>query len=323
MRRWVIGLVAIVALVAGAFVLSPWPGVLVIRAIFNRGAAAASAKLEGHVPAAVTTTTAGYDAADSDAVLDIYRLPDARPGAPTVVWVHGGGFVSGRRQDVANYLKVLAGHGFAVVNIDYTIAPEARYPGPVQQVNAALAFLAREGEGLGIDPARMVLAGDSAGAQIAAQVAAVVTSPDHAQAVGIAPGVTPDRLVGVLLFCGVYDIGGMGQGGGFLGWFVQTTGWAYSGVRRWRGDAGFATINFTPHLTAAYPPAFVSAGNADPLGPQSVALAGALQAAGVPVETQFFPDNHAPPLGHEYQFDLDTEAGQTALARAVAWLNGL
>ena len=41
---------------------------------------------------------------------------------------------------------------------------------------------------------------------------------------------------------------------------------------------------------------------------------------GVPVDTLFFPDDYAPPLAHEYQFDLDTEAGQTALERSVAFL---
>jgi acetyl esterase/lipase len=115
----------------------------------------------------------------------------------------------------------------------------------------------------------------------------------------------------------------MGQGGGVLGWFVNTAGRAYAGVRDWRGDRGLASMDFAGMLTADYPPAFISAGNADPLAPQSVALARRLQATGVAVETLFFPDDHGPPLGHEYQFDLDGEAGQLALERAVAWLRQL
>jgi len=53
--------------------------------------------------------------------------------------------------------------------------------------------------------------------------------------------------------------------------------------------------------------------NADPLAPQSRMLAEVVTQHGVPVDTLFFPDDYAPPLAHEYQFDLDTEAGQTAL----------
>ena len=100
-----------------AHFITPWPSVLVIRAVFDKGAADASAALEKHVPADVTAREAiRYDPGDPDALLDIYRTARPRAGAPTIVWVHGGGFVSGRRGDVANYLKVLAGQGFTTVS---------------------------------------------------------------------------------------------------------------------------------------------------------------------------------------------------------------
>ena len=323
MRKWFVGLLLLVAATVGAAMVSPWPGVYLVRFIFDRGALSASEKLEKHVPAGVETTTVSYDDSDGDAMLDIYRLPDAKADTPTIVWVHGGGFVSGRRQDVANYLKVLAGEGFTVVNVDYTIAPNGIYPTPVRQLSKALDFLSQESERLKINPSRLVLAGDSAGAQIAAQTAAIISDPGYAKLVGITPATKPDQLAGVLLFCGVYDIGQMGKGGGMLGWFVNVTGWAYSGKRNWRDDGDFASVNFVGLLANDFPPAFISAGNADPLGPQSVALAKALQERGGAVETLFFPADHAPPLGHEYQFDLDGEAGQLALAKATDWLKGL
>ena len=101
--------------------------------------------------------------------------------------------------------------------------------------------------------------------------------------------------------------------------FVDTAGRAYSGMRDWRQDPYFATVNVLPHVTADFPPAFLSAGNADPLLPQSEAL----DAAGVPVETLFFAADRTPGLGHEYQFDLDTEAGREALEALTAWLQRL
>lgn len=323
MGKWVLTLLGLVSVVVLASVLSPWPGVIVIRAIFDHGAVTAADKLKKFVPASVSVMTVQYDEDDGTALLDLYRPREVRPKAPVVVWVHGGGFVSGRRQDVSNYLKVLAGNGFTVVNVDYTIAPEAIYPVPLRQVINALAFLERESGGLGIDPTRIVLAGDSAGAQIAAQTATAITNPEYAQLVGVRPRTEPQHLAGALLFCGVYDISHMGQGGGVLGWFVQTTGWAYSGTRNWRDAEYFATLNFLPFLTPAFPSAFVSAGNADPLGPQSEALSKALAEQGTPVEAVFFATDHQPPLGHEYQFDLDGLAGEMVLRRAVQWLNHL
>lgn len=75
-----------------------------------------------------------------------------------------------------------------------------------------------------------------------------------------------------------------------------------------------------PHVTASFPPAFISVGNADPLAPQSVALADALRAKGTKVDALFFRPDHQPPLDHEYQLRLSTEAGRLALDRSVAFL---
>jgi acetyl esterase len=320
MRKWPIGIAGVIAVVVAAFLLSPWPSVWLIRQVFDSGAAKASEKLEKHVPRGVSLTTLRYDPADEDAYLDIIRPTRMRPGAPTVVWIHGGGFVSGRRGDLTNYLKVLAGKGFTIVNVDYTIAPEANYPEPIRQVHAALGYLTREGSKLGLDASRLVLAGDSAGAQIAAQVAATTVNTAYARRSGVTPAIRPQQLAGALLFCGVYDVSSMGKGGGILGWFVGSTTWAYSGNR---DGSGLETMSVAPNVTSGFPPAFISAGNADPLGPQSVAMAMALQAKGVKVESLFFPAGHQPPLGHEYQFDLDTVDGRRALDEAVAWLNSL
>ncbi|MFZ5733386.1 MAG: alpha/beta hydrolase [Pseudomonadota bacterium] len=323
MRWWLAALLASAGILVAAFVLSPWPSVYLIRFVFDRGAAAASAKLEKHLPQTISTTTASYDPSDKNAILDVYRPPQQDIKGPVVVWIHGGGFVSGRRADIANYLKVLAGRGFVVVNVDYTIAPEAKYPMPVRQVGKALAFLAQNGGRLGVDANRIVLAGDSAGAQIAAQTAAIVTNSDYARRVGVAPADGSFRLAGALLFCGIYDITGMGRQGGILGWFVGSTTWAYSGARDWRNAKGFETMSVAPNITGAFPPTLISAGNADPLGPQSAAMAAALKAKGVNVQELFFPADYQPGLGHEYQFDLDTEAGQLALSRTVDWLGRL
>lgn len=323
MRKVLIGLFVVVATFAAAFLLSPWPSVLVIRAIFDSGAAEASAKLEKHLPRSIQTETRQYDPKDADAFMDIHRPKRVLTGAPTVVWVHGGGFVSGRRSDVTNYTKILAGQGFIVVNIDYTIAPDKKYPMPVRQVNRALGYLSRNAQALGVDRDHIVLAGDSAGAQIAAQTAAVIADPDYARTLGIVPSISYQQIAGVLLFCGVYDITKMGGGGGLIGWFVKSTSWAYSGKRDWRDAQGFETINFGPSITSNYPPAFVSAGNADPLGPQSVSFADSLEAKGVAVDRLFFTAEYKPPLGHEYQFDLDTAAGKAALSRSVVWLRSL
>jgi acetyl esterase/lipase len=96
--------------------------------------------------------------------------------------------------------------------------------------------------------------------------------------------------------------------------------WSYSGGKDFSTNPRFATASVVNYVTAAFPPTFISAGNADRLLPQSLAFADALAARGVRVERLFFPKDHAPPLPHEYQFNLDNDDGKRALERSVTFL---
>lgn len=324
MLRWLVrillGLVALVALLwLTVTYVTPQPAIWAIRALFDTGSDAASAKLAPKVPPGIPAETAvRYDPADPDALLDIYRpLADVRP-LKTIIWVHGGGFVSGDRTIVAEYLKILAAEGFTTVSVDYSIAPDARYPTPVRQVNKALAFLVANAERYGIDPDAILIGGDSAGAQIAAQVATLATNPAYAKAVGIAPAVEPGRIKGAILFCGAHDVTMLNLDG-TLGPFLRAVVWAYGGKRNAMDDPQFRLMALPRHVTADFPPAFISAGNGDPLLGQSERMADSLRAAGAPVETLFFPADRTPALGHEYQFDLDSAAGKQAFERMVAF----
>jgi acetyl esterase/lipase len=147
----------------------------------------------------------------------------------------------------------------------------------------------------------------------------MIASADYAQAVGVETGLPPDSLAGAALFCGPYDLTIPDYDGAFGG-FLRTVAWAYSGRKDFLADPDFAKASVTQHVAPGFPPAFVSAGNGDPLLPHSRLLVEKLHAAGVPVDTLFFPADHAPALGHEYQFDLDGAAGRLALERLTAFL---
>ncbi len=278
------------------------------------------------MPVASVTRTRDvvYAPGTPDARLDVY-LPREVDGTdrtlPTVVWVHGGGFVAGSKDELSNYLTILAADGYAVVALDYSRAPGAIYPTPVRQVMAALGYLAEHAAALHLDMGRVVLAGDSAGAQITAQTAAVVTHPDYARRVGIEPTVAAGSIRGCVLYCGAFDPT-LAQGGDSrLGsWFLSTVMRAYVGTRRWEGSEAAAQVAFALHATEAFPATFISAGNSDPLLPHSSELAAALAAAGVETDALFFPDDQAPLLRHEYQFDLTTDAGEQSFRRMTSFL---
>lgn len=303
-----------------AYKVSPWPTALVLRYAFDAGAEKKSGNLEKYVPAGITALyNRQYDAADSDARLDVY-YPTAASSSATIVWTHGGGWLSGNKEQLANYCKILASKGFTVVAIDYALAPAAHYPTPVKQLNTALGYLLQNSRQLHITPNRMVLAGDSAGAHITAQLAAICTSPAYAAGMGIKPAIAQKALTGVLLYCGPYDLGKIDIETGFNG-LAKSILWAYCGTKDFTTHPDFALASVNRYVTKNFPATFISAGNGDSLLLQSQVLAQHLGQLGVTVDSLFFPKTYTPKLPHEYQFDLDTEAGKLALERTAAFIN--
>ncbi len=316
---WGLGaLVAVVVAVVLAFTLSPWPSVAVIAYIFSQGEQASEAALEKYIPAGIQTQRDLHYGSGSDERFDINVAADATAPRRAIVWIHGGAWIAGNKVGIANYLKVLAGNGFTTVAVEYSTGYGATYPKPVEQVNAALGYLVRNAAELKIDPAAIILAGDSAGAQIAAQVALLVTDPAYARAMAIQPQLPPERLAAVLLLSGTYDMRTVNLTGDY-DWFVRTVLWAYSGVRNFAEDKRFALASVTAYVGQSFPPSFISSGNGDPLMPQAVALAKRLKSLDVTVDSLFFPPDTRPALPHEYQFNLDTAPGQEALRRMMAF----
>lgn len=306
-----------------AFRLSPWPSALMIRHSFNTNAVNVNNELQKHVPPGVSgKLNLRYDPNDEDAYLDIYypsEIYDTKNLLPVIIWIHGGALISGDKEQVANYCRILASRGFIVAAIDYSVAPEKKYPKPLFQTNAALSFLKANAENLLIDTGKFILAGDSGGAHIAAQTGNIITDSIYSQLLDISPSIKASQLSGLLLYCGPYDIHNVDVKSGF-GDFLKTVLWSYSGKKNFTEDEYFKTASVISYISKNYPPSFISAGNADPLLAQSRAFALKLSSMNIKTDTLFFPQNLKPALPHEYQFNLDTEAGQLALERSVKFL---
>lgn len=92
---------------------------------------------------------------------------ERRSVAPCIVWLHGGGYIVGSPETHARLTRTLA-HltGAAVVSVDYTLAPEGRFPQPIEECAAVVQYLREQGERWGIDGSDITLAGDSAGAAL-------------------------------------------------------------------------------------------------------------------------------------------------------------
>lgn len=98
--------------------------------------------------------------------------PSAARSLPLIVFFHGGGFVICNVDMYDDLCRMLANFaGCAVASVEYRLAPEAPFPVPLEDCYAALKWLAAHGAELGLDPARLAVAGDSAGGNLAAATA--------------------------------------------------------------------------------------------------------------------------------------------------------
>lgn len=101
----------------------------------------------------------------------VYR-PTADAGLPVLLYLHGGGWALGGPDGTDRLCRQLSGHAnCVVVSLDYPLAPEHPFPTAVEGSFDALTWLAGGPTELGIDPARIAVGGDSAGANIAAALA--------------------------------------------------------------------------------------------------------------------------------------------------------
>lgn len=100
---------------------------------------------------------------DPEVPIRIYR-PAERSGAAAVYSVHGGGFIAGDLEtEHAGNVGLARALGVVVVAVDYRLAPETPFPGPLEDVYAGLVWTAGHADELGIDPRRIAIHGVSAG----------------------------------------------------------------------------------------------------------------------------------------------------------------
>jgi len=232
--------------------------------------------------------------------LRIYRpdgYDDSQP-LPVLLFVHGGSWSWGDPDDYNFVARAFAPAGFVVVLAGYRLGEDGRYPAMLEDTAAAIVETARLAPQFGGDSARIVLAGHSAGAYDVVQVA---LEERWLAASGLQPA-------GVIGLSGPYD---------FYPFDKPSSEAAFGSVG---AGAESQPIN---HARADAPPMLLIHGEDDALVKprNSRALAAALDDAGAPVETKFYPgfDHNAPliSLASPWRRSRDVDDAMIAFARRV------
>lgn len=236
----------------------------------------------------------------------VYRPPQADTALPCIFHIHGGGYILGRAgQREAKHRDLAASLHCAIVTVDYRLAPETPFPGPINDCYAALQWLFAEAPNLGIDATRIGVAGESAGGGLAAALALMVRDRGEYN-------LTFQHLVYPMLDD---RTGVSGSPHPLAGEFIWT---AHDNAFAWGALLGSKPggEGVSPYAAAAraqdlsrLPPAFISTGALDLFVEEDIDYARRLARAGVSVELHVYP-------GAFHGFEVSPSAGIARLSRA-------
>ncbi|WP_411268457.1 alpha/beta hydrolase [Macrococcus capreoli] len=235
---------------------------------------------------------------------------------PLILWTHGGGYIAGDKRHKNPYLAQIAEKGFIVANINYALAPNNKYPTPILQELEAAKFLKRNILNLPIDETQIIIGGDSAGAQIASQFAAMHTNHSLMEDMQLKPVYNPEQLKAVVLFGGLYNMQTVRKTHFPR---IETFMESYTGEKYWEKKfKPIQQMSTTENVTKHYPPTFLTVGDADPFDSQARELVKVLQDNNVDYETSFFNRTHR--LKHQYQFHMDLPEAQLTYRKLMMFL---
>ncbi len=270
-------------------------------------------RITGGVDPSVGITYGTAPARDEHEIpLRIYRpraLRDAQTDVPVVMWFHGGGWVLGNVLDYdPTCTFIAAAVGCVVVSVDYRLAPEHRAPVAVEDCVDATTWVGVNGDVLRADTSRMAVAGDSAGANLAAVVAQVLR--DHGDT----------RLRHQAL---VYPATDMTQSSASVREHANAAVLTKRSMDAFRDHYVPAGHDLRDPLISplfgrldGLPPALVQTADLDPIRDDGIRYAEALKSAGVPVRfTNYLKVPHgfafmpgaAPAVGRQQRWELASE----------------
>lgn len=214
------------------------------------------------------------------------RVHGAEPGAkrPGLLWMHGGGYVLGSfAQDEDLVDEWVHRYGFVAITPDYRLAPEHRFPAAIDDCLAAYDWMLSESSALGIDPARVVIAGISAGGGLAAALALRIRDSGR-------PMPAHQLLVYPMLDDRSSEYPSAKIDTPRWGSAANQTAWnAYLGVPPGSPDVSPYASAARAESLAGLPPTYVAVGALDVLRDESITFSRRLLEAGVPVELRVYP----------------------------------
>ena len=231
-------------------------------------------------------------------LLDIYKTSDVSSPQATILSIHGGAWVYGSKEVYKFYCMSLALRGFTVVNFNYRLAPENLFPAALEDINQVLTFIEKHAGEYCIDKEKIVLVGDSAGAQLTSHYAAIFTNPDFAKLYGFT--VPNIKIKALGLNCGIYSPKARLENG------MADIFWAYVGEKTDINSREFSEkIDVLSNITPDFPPAFVMSSHRDFLLPAARPMYDLLKSKGIEAVIKIYGAPNRKDIGHVFHVNMN------------------
>ena len=235
-----------------------------------------------------------YGPHGSSNLLDVYLPEGTTEALPTIVSIHGGGYVYGSKEIYRRYGMDLARRGFAFVNFNYRLAPKWKFPTPLHDTNNVMNWIIQNAAQYHLDPQRIFIVGDSAGAQLTSQYAAMQTNPEYAALFDMKLAKIRIRALG--LNCGVYDASERAKKENRKG--IQLD---YLGKDFPETDP---RVRVLESIDGRYPPAHITTGTQDFLRDQAEPMWRFLTEKGVEAQWKCYGAEDDEKIGHVFHVNI-------------------
>ena len=225
-------------------------------------------------------------------LLDVYCPEGTAEALPTIVSIHGGGYVYGNKEVYRRYGMDMAKRGFVFVNFNYRLAPKWKFPTPLADTNAVMEWVCKNANRYHMDPQRIIILGDSAGAQLTSQYAAICTNAEYAKLFHL--NIPNFRLRAVGLNCGMYDMGAFATP--LKGLALDYLGRIF--------DLDDPRLKVLENITGDFPPAFITTAYHDFLRENAEPMCSFLAEKGIPCDWRCYGSEDDKSIGHVFHVTI-------------------
>lgn len=245
-------------------------------------------------------------------LLDVYYPDGTTDALPTIVSIHGGAYVYGTKEIYRRYGMDMARRGFAFVNFNYRLAPKWHFPAPLWDTNCVMEWICKNAVRYHLDPNRIILVGDSAGAQLASQYAAIATNAEYAATFNMPVPQINIRALG--LNCGIYDPKVFLEGG------ISSIARDYLGRKT---DSADPRLQVLDAIGADYPPAHITTAHHDYLKDHAQPMYDYLTGKGIRCKLDCYGSKADKSVGHVFHVTIPHPEAVRCNDDAAAFFNGI